>query len=52
LLCFVTGDLRPPGCVVLARITIALRTSDYGDPLPAMLKALDEAFGANPHYLG
>jgi len=36
----------------LARITIALRTSDYGDPLPTMLKALDEAFGANPHYLG
>ena len=36
----------------LAKMSIALRTADYGDSLPTMLKALDEAFGANPHYLG
>jgi len=36
----------------LARMAIALRTPDYGDLLPQMLKKLDEANGANPHYLG
>ncbi len=35
-----------------ASMSIALRTADYGDSLPTMLKALDEALGANPHYLG
>ncbi len=36
----------------LARITIALRTPDYGSQLPQMLKILDEANGDNPHYGG
>ena len=36
----------------LARMSIALRAADYGDSLPTMLNALDEAFGVNPHYLG
>jgi hypothetical protein len=36
----------------LARMVIALRTPDYGDRLPEMLKKLDDANRANPHYLG
>jgi hypothetical protein len=36
----------------LARMAIALRTADYGELLPQMLKKLDEANRANPHYLG
>jgi hypothetical protein len=36
----------------LARMSIALRTPDYGDLLPRMLARLDEANRANPHYLG
>jgi hypothetical protein len=36
----------------LARMTIALRTADYVDLLPQMLRGLDEANQANPHYLG
>ncbi len=36
----------------LARMAIALRTPDYGDLLPQMLKKLDAANGGNPHYLG
>jgi len=36
----------------LAKIVIALRTPDYLDHLPEMLKHLDEAYRANPHYLG
>ena len=36
----------------LAGLVIALRTPDYGQLLPKMLKALDDANGANPHYLG
>lgn len=36
----------------LARMVIGLRTPDYGDRLPAMLKALDETNGGDPHYLG
>jgi hypothetical protein len=36
----------------LAKMVIALRTPDYGDLLPQMLKKLDEANRANPHYLG
>jgi hypothetical protein len=36
----------------LARMAIALRTPDYGGLLPAMLKQLDDANRANPHYLG
>jgi hypothetical protein len=36
----------------LARMVIALRTPDYGELLPQMLKKLDDANRANPHYLG
>ncbi len=36
----------------LARIGIALRTSDYGDLLPDMFKTMDEKLRGNPHYLG
>jgi hypothetical protein len=36
----------------LAKMSIALRTPDYGDLLPQMLEALDQANHANPHYLG
>jgi hypothetical protein len=36
----------------LAKMVIALRTPDYGALLPQMLKKLDEANRANPHYLG
>jgi len=36
----------------LARMVIALRTPDYGDLLPQMLKKLDDSNRANPHYLG
>lgn len=36
----------------LARLGIALRTPDYGELLPDMLKALDAAFHNDPHYLG
>jgi hypothetical protein len=36
----------------LAGMVIGLRTPDYGEQLPAMLKALDEANAGNPHYLG
>jgi hypothetical protein len=36
----------------LAKMAIALRTPDYGELLPEMLKRLDEANRANPHYLG
>ena len=36
----------------LARMSIALRTADYRDLLPSMLKTLDQTLGANPHYLG
>jgi hypothetical protein len=36
----------------LARMAIALRMPDYGELLPEMLKKLDEANGADPHYLG
>lgn len=36
----------------LAKMSIALRTPDYGDLLPQMLKKLDESNSANPHYLG
>jgi hypothetical protein len=36
----------------LAKMVIALRTPDYGDLLPQMLKTLDDANRANPHYLG
>lgn len=41
--------LSDPG---LARLTVALRTADYGKLLPQMLQALDAANAANPHYLG
>ena len=36
----------------LAKMAIALRTPDYGELLPQMLKKLDDANRANPHYLG
>lgn len=36
----------------LAKMVIALRTPDYGELLPQMLKKLDDANHANPHYLG
>jgi len=31
-------------------MVIALRTPDYGELLPQMLKKLDDANHANPHY--
>src|SRR3984885_256523 len=36
----------------LAKMVIALRTPDYGEQLPQMLKKLDDANRTNPHYLG
>ncbi|MGA9462120.1 MAG: hypothetical protein WBV28_04970 [Terracidiphilus sp.] len=36
----------------LARMAIALRTPDYGELLPQMLKKLDATDLGNPHYLG
>jgi hypothetical protein len=36
----------------LAKMVIALRTPDYGEQLPQMLKKLDDANRMNPHYLG
>jgi hypothetical protein len=36
----------------LAKISIGLRTPDYGDLLPQMLKTLDDANEANPIYGG
>jgi hypothetical protein len=36
----------------LAKMAIALRTPDYGELLPEMLRKLDRANYANPHYLG
>jgi hypothetical protein len=36
----------------LAKMVIALRTPDYGELIPQMLKNLDDANRANPHYLG
>jgi hypothetical protein len=36
----------------VAKMSIALRTPDYGDLLPRMLARLDDANRANPHYLG
>ncbi len=36
----------------LAKMVIGLRTPDYGDQLPGMFKVLDEANGADAHYLG
>jgi hypothetical protein len=38
--------------VNLAKMAIALRTADYGDLLPQMLRKLDDANLANPNYLG
>jgi len=31
---------------------IGLRTPDYGELLPEMLKAVDDANRTDPHYLG
>jgi hypothetical protein len=36
----------------VAKMSIALRTPDYGELLPRMLAELDTANRANPHYLG
>ena len=36
----------------LAKMAIASRTPDYGELLPQVLKALDDANRANPYYLG
>jgi hypothetical protein len=36
----------------VAKMIIGLRTPDYGERLPMMLKTLDETHQANPHYLG
>jgi hypothetical protein len=36
----------------LATMVIALRTPDYGELLPQMLKTLDAAFAREPHYQG
>jgi len=36
----------------VAKMAIALRTLDYGELLPQMLKKLDDANRGNPHYLG
>jgi hypothetical protein len=36
----------------LAKMVIGLRTPDYGDLLPEMLKTLDDANRGNPHYAG
>jgi hypothetical protein len=36
----------------LAKMAVALRTPDYGQLIGQMLKRLDDANGANPHYLG
>ena len=36
----------------LAKMAIALRAPDYDEQLPQMLKRLEEANRANPHYLG
>jgi hypothetical protein len=36
----------------LAKISVALRTPDYGSLLDAMFKTLDQTLGGNPHYAG
>lgn len=36
----------------LATMVIALRTPDYGELLPQMLKTLDAAYAKEPHYQG
>jgi hypothetical protein len=36
----------------LAKISVALRTPDYGSLLDAMFKTLDQTLGGNPHYTG
>jgi hypothetical protein len=49
---FLEMAYRDLGNADLARISIALRTTDYGVLLQTMLKKLDEALRGNPHYLG
>jgi hypothetical protein len=36
----------------LAKISVALRTPDYGSLLDGMFKTLDQTLGGNPHYAG
>lgn len=35
-----------------AKLSIALRSPDYGKLLPAMLQSLDQSLRTNPHYMG
>lgn len=36
----------------LAKMAVGLRDPDYGLQLPAMLKRVQDALSANPHFLG
>lgn len=36
----------------LAKLAVGLRTADYQQQLPDMLKVVQETLGANPHFLG
>jgi ribosomal protein L16 Arg81 hydroxylase len=36
----------------LAKMSIGLRTPDYGELLPQMLQSMDAAHRSDPHYLG
>jgi hypothetical protein len=36
----------------LAKISVALRTPDYGSLLDPMFQTLDQTLGGNPHYAG
>jgi hypothetical protein len=36
----------------LAKLAIGLRTPDYEQQLPSMLKVVQDTLGGNPHYLG
>ena len=40
------------GGQTLAKMVIALRTADYGDRLPQILRKLDDTNRGNPNYLG
>lgn len=40
------------GGQTLAKMVIALRTADYGDRLPLILRKLDDTNRGNPNYLG
>ena len=36
----------------LAKMAIGLRTPDYDQLMPRMLKSVDDTLRSNPHYLG